>query len=713
MVCELGTTPRLRFADDFNKGQLQNCLPLIHCRECGSTGWVGNKKETESKIDNDLKSIYLSYFGNDAKTVFVFPENGEETYSFSKGYLNRLCPTCLNVTGSQTAVNCPSCNGGVLIPVFMPKISRQYKGKVISDHNCPYCGSINSMVIVGSRATSLTSVLISQLFSSVYNDDKKLLTFSDSVQDAAHRAGFFGARTYRFNFRTAIQKFALNGGDGLNLVDFPDKFIEYWSGMMKENNYISTFLAPNMAWLNDYHYLMKHESLPHGSDLRDLVDKRIRWEIMGEYCFSSRIGRTLERTGSSIAHLSPGMFNELVPALLERLQNEIGSLRTLDEVTLRRFIVGLIVHLKNQGGVVQPILIDYINSWGNTYLITNSRINWMPGIGKGTRAPVFVTEKEPKQSDRFETLLRKSKQRATWYQRWAEKCFTPVNPFVVDEMEPIFKVVFAVLDKAGVLETFNVTGKSIWGIRQEALQVSCEVSQFECSKCRNSISVASIEDHLWEKAPCQRISCDGTYSKQKNSIDYYMKLYSSGELNRIFAEEHTGLLNRDEREDLEKRFKADKKEQKPWDPNLLSCTPTLEMGIDIGDLSSLILCSVPPSQANYLQRIGRAGRRDGNALSLTVANGKPHDLYFFEEPEEMIKGRVESPGVFLNASAVLSRQLTAFCFDRWVETGIPQQLIPVRIKDVLNNLKTVDIQNSPLISSDISNQMQPNFSMLS
>lgn len=49
------------------------------------------------------------------------------------------------------------------------------------------------------------------------------------------------------------------------------------------------------------------------------------------------------------------------------------------------------------------------------------------------------------------------------------------------------------------------------------------------------------------------------------------------------------------------------------------------------------------SAINYLQRIGRAGRRDGNALNLTVPNGRPHGLFFFAEPKEMIAGHVETP----------------------------------------------------------------------
>ena len=179
------------------------------------------------------------------------------------------------------------------------------------------------------------------------------------------------------------------------------------------------------------------------------------------------------------------------------------------------------------------------------------------------------------------------------------------------------------------------------------------------------------------------------------AVDYYGKLYAAGDIRRIFAEEHTSLLDRDTREKLEKRFKAPEAERRPWDPNLLSCTPTLEMGIDIGDLSTVILCSVPPARTNYLQRIGRAGRRDGNSLNLTIANARPHDLFFFAEPESMIEGEIEPPGVFLNASAVLERQFTAYCLDRWVESGVGENALPLQLRYVLGNIGSDDPNKFP------------------
>jgi hypothetical protein len=66
--------------------------------------------------------------------------------------------------------------------------------------------------------------MLAQLYSSSFNDDKKLLTFSDFVRDASHRAGFFAARTYRFNLRSAIQQCVHALGAPVSLEEIPSGF---------------------------------------------------------------------------------------------------------------------------------------------------------------------------------------------------------------------------------------------------------------------------------------------------------------------------------------------------------------------------------------------------------------------------------------------------------------------------------------------------------
>src|SRR5207249_8422321 len=78
--------------------------------------------------------------------------------------------------------------------------------------------------------------------------------------------------------------------------------------------------------------------------------------------------------------------------------------------------------------------------------------------------------------------------------------------------------------------------------------------------------------------------------------------------------------------------------------NVLSCSTTFELGVDVGEVQAVLLRNVPPSPANYVQRAGRAGRRtDSAALVVTFAQRRSHDLSRFVEPDRMIAGEVRAP----------------------------------------------------------------------
>ncbi|NOQ45452.1 MAG: hypothetical protein GQ559_02065 [Desulfobulbaceae bacterium] len=428
MVASVEKDPTIRFADDLNEEQLDTHLPLVHCRECGSMGWSGLKRKTSNEIRGSLQDYYYGFFNRDPQIVYLFPEDTQaggvadkkekSIEPMQKVGMQYFCTRCLHVTAQANPVHCPACEHEELILVHMPDVRIQRGSRQYSHNNCPYCSSQNSLTLVGSRAASLTSVMIVQLYSSTYNDDKKLLTFSDNVQDAAHRAGFFNGRTYRFNFRTALQKVLLEVGDGKTLAELPEIFIDYWLGKLDQNRYISTFLAPNMEWLSDYEYLKEHGSLQKDSHLLQNVHNRVGWEIVSEYGFQARIGRTLEKTSSSVAYLDPEKVRAAIAGMLEPIQNEIGHLREINEERLVTFLLGLIVHLKNQGAIYQSDLASFMEYFG-TYYLLNRKI-WMPGFGPQSRTPSFLTTKK---KSRFAQIYSSSPTHRTWYQSWAEKCF--------------------------------------------------------------------------------------------------------------------------------------------------------------------------------------------------------------------------------------------------------------------------------------------------
>ena len=94
--------------------------------------------------------------------------------------------------------------------------------------------------------------------------------------------------------------------------------------------------------------------------------------------------------------------------------------------------------------------------------------------------------------------------------------------------------------------------------------------------------------------------------------------------------------------------------------NILSCSTTFEMGVDLGNLNCVFMNNMPPMVSNYKQRAGRAGRRPGSAsYVLTLIGGSPHDLYYKSNPHELFFGKVDMPRVHLDIPSFKYRHMRA------------------------------------------------------
>lgn len=156
-----------------------------------------------------------------------------------------------------------------------------------------------------------------------------------------------------------------------------------------------------------------------------------------------------------------------------------------------------------------------------------------------------------------------------------------------------------------------------------------------------------IDSIVWKSSNSKHLNVDILNSKRLQGKEeqgrkvnqFFQSFYGSNAqtIKTMEGREHTGQVNYENRRDRENKFRN-------GELSTLFCSPTMELGIDISDLSVVHLRNVPPSPANYAQRSGRAGRGGQNALVVTyAAAGSPHDQYFYQRQQQMVAGVVVPP----------------------------------------------------------------------
>lgn len=698
MVATVANEPVLRHQADLGQAVKGLHLPVIHCRDCHATGWGATiPKTSPNQLHADLQSFYTAFFAEDVSTRFVFP--GSDALPDRRFFEpKKVCVSCGTLHTLEHS-SCSHCGAGIdgapgLLRVDLAanrkEVRRNGSPLSVAHHNCPYCGGHKTLTILGSQAASLASVAISQLFGSRFNADKKLIAFSDSVQDAAHRAGFFAARTWRLNLRPALAQViaaADAAGTPLPLGALYPAFETYWQERLGLSGFVANFLPPQLNWLRDAETLFDTGELPVGSDVPRLMGNVLPWVVLAEFGQDAHVGRTLPATLTATVTVDEGLRQQAVQALAARLGEEIAALAGVPEDEARRFLDGLIARMQEVGAWWDKGLVFYAKQGARAFAYRKNPAEYR--LLSGPRPPRFLTLPEYFNCD--SVLVDTSGA----YRDWAFKSFPALATVALGAdalVAEVYRLALHALQQAGIARAEEGEKEvAVWGLIPDVFALRAGAKRWQCDVCRQSLVAERSLDMSEE--PCRRLGCAGHLTPADDSGGFYRRLYLSAEIQRVFAREHTGLLDRPTREGIERAFMT--RETRPGKVNLLSATPTLEMGIDIGDLSATLLCSVPPAQSNYLQRAGRAGRSTGNAFLLTLAAARPHDLYFWASPREMVAGNVASPGVFLNASAVLERQLTAFALDSWVrETGTKAR-IPATIRPVLGAVLKSNLTHFP------------------
>jgi len=223
-------------------------------------------------------------------------------------------------------------------------------------------------------------------------------------------------------------------------------------------------------------------------------------------------------------------------------------------------------------------------------------------------------------------------------------------------------------------------------VKTLSLIISDESSPvYLCSKCRRPHLVRGVFPGYCSKpkcaAPLEAISsCLASDLRSKN---YYAKRYfgttGNPHLIRLHAEELTGQTDDQlERQRLFRDAFISGGQEYPLTDgiDLLSVTTTMEVGVDVGSLSSVFMANMPPKRFNYQQRVGRAGRRSqAFSLALTLCRNRGHDQYFFREPIDVIANDPSPPFLTVTSYVMQRAAAKAVLRNAFAEAKVPPDQI--------------------------------------
>ncbi len=650
-------------------------MPNWFCRECGATGWLLVKHENKERFELDVLGVYDKYFSSDKNLYFALhdaPRHAHhEEYEPTDIVRRQIALKDLHFRDQASLETIP-------IVAYRKVVNGRH------DHFCPECNSRSTLNIMGQRVATLASVALSQVLSSDLDGgtehDRKILTFTNSVQDAAHQAGFFQARNFGFNLRGAIQQVLNQVGREISLEALYAEFKQYWkqnadeSGKAPKEAYLYKFFPPDHT--GDHKiatYKQGSEQFDPGFESE--FDHRLTWEIASEYGYDAIIGRTLEKTKSSAVRFDDKQLRAAWEVMRTWLSE--NNLAMISEERFIGFLQVFLHRLRIRGGVDHPYLRKYRDDRSNYFLLTvksNPRHFLMKSFGKNTRLPRMVSDLHGNDTYDVATSAK------GWFYDYYKRSFLLASdyPAIVKEFYTRLLNVLA-NDAIGVLDERAGSGIRNFCLRPGALLLHTKVVEYACDTCEKRLQVAGNENQGLEGAACISHRCLGHFVLRAAPAgeNYYQQVYNRERHPRIYAADHTGLLDRKVRENLEKDFK-----QRPHfnSVNTLVATSTLEMGIDIGDLNTALNTSVPEQPSNFLQRVGRAGRDTGSALLVNFALKEAHDLYYFEDPLEMMQGTVNTPGCYLEAGEILKRHFFAYCIDSWTLDNPEENNIPPMVR---------------------------------
>jgi superfamily II DNA/RNA helicase len=576
------------------------------CKRCGQIYFFG-----ETDQDGKYKQLENQLFIDEKRTLFLMISVDDDFSNFSTDlYENeeKLCVKCGKILRRG---NC-ECDDPKYYPI---KIIQKKGRKLTKCESCNYSSLFTNRSLFLGR-DSPSAVIATNLFQNSPKGEK-LLTFADSRQKAAFFAPFleftyelilFRHLIFRVIKKNTVEDFRLEDlaiqlkelCDKKNIFssvyDDVVKYRKIWRYVITEFYNISSRNSLETIGLINFNIVFPSKWSP------PKFLKEEPWNLKNEEIrdlYQIIINSLRKSKAFSMPVNGPNYDDEI----FERVGNK-----------KEWFIKGL---KKRKSKSWKKAIISFLPVNGKNY--SNSRIDFLRKILKNS----IKKSEEIIKKISHETL---SKIWKDIFENWIAKC--EENIFYSDELG------------------YQLNHK-FWNVN-----INDPEDLYLCEKCGHitTLNVNNI---------CPTYRCQGKLIKNLEKINQFQKnnhfsyLYENFKLYPLKAKEHTAQLTTEKATETQIEFLKGK-------INLLSCSTTFELGVDLGELQIIFLTNIPPQPANYVQRSGRAGRRKESAgFTVTFALLRSHDLYYFKDPLKMINGYISPPVVNIKNKKIISRHINA------------------------------------------------------
>jgi very-short-patch-repair endonuclease len=500
---------------------------------------------------------------------------------------------------------------------------------------CPNChgryGNQEPITGLFSSTAVGVSILTWILMGRLREAERRLLIFADSRQDTAYQAGYLADVTAEYAWRQVTYRMAQERHESGDIAyDF------------------------NGFWKKLYQFGLERYAI-FSRDDREQQNSDLRWFLLKEFGRESRRRNALEQLGLVTCEYRGIEEIERHDATFQQFRRAARAKTERPVFTdegLQELLVGVLDIVRRSGALSEEYALKF---WGQNEPLR--------GLDDINRRPVIFRKFGGGKSGyaNIRPFAGTSARRTAIEEVMARAGVDDPRAAAAAAADLLLEAGLLVKVKAGGPQAHQKTEGLAVNIGRVALTIPAKL--WQCVNCRGVSARPLLGLCVSANCPDWHSPSLRTFVGKVADDNFYAAMYASFDPIRIEAREHSGQIGGDRRMEYEEQFRVGK-------INVLVASPTLELGVDIGGLSTVLLRGLPPSPANYAQRAGRAGRSERIALVNAYAQTTPHDAYFFRYPDRMISGTIGVPSFDLDNQEIVRRHIRALALEKLV-TPLP------------------------------------------